>query len=328
MNQEQFIRLHEQEWQQLETWLDAKKTNRKKDAEQHATLGIDYPYLYRRVCHHLALARSRLYSQQIIERLNRLVLRAHQQFYRRKSGLREKVFDFIAAGFPALVRKEWRLLSVSSLLFYGPLLVMLIATQLYPDMIYTVMDADQVRSMEQMYDPNLQERYGREREADSDFMMFGFYIRNNTGIGFRTFAGGLLFGTITIITLLFNGLYIGAIAGHLTSIGSGTPFWSFVSGHSAMELTAIALSGAAGLKLAIALIRPGRNSRMLSLIEAGRDAVRIIYGAALMFLIAAFIEAFWSSIAWLPPTTKYTVGIGLWLVVIAYFAIAGRGRAT
>ena len=41
--------------------------------------------------------------------------------------------------------------------------------------------------------------------------MFGYYIRNNTGIGFQTFAGGLLLGLGTLFFLVFNGFYIGAV---------------------------------------------------------------------------------------------------------------------
>lgn len=48
----------------------------------------------------------------------------------------------------------------------------------------------------------------------------------------------------------------GAIAGHLTDIGYGQTFWPFVIGHGAFELTAIALAGAAGLKLGWALLAP------------------------------------------------------------------------
>jgi hypothetical protein len=52
-----------------------------------------------------------------------------------------------------------------------------------------------------------------------------------------------------------------------------------------------------------------------------------MYGAAGMFLIAAFIEAFWSPLTAFPPITKYAVGAILWGVVLGYFLFGGRGRA-
>ena len=54
---------------------------------------------------------------------------------------------------------------------------------------------------------------------------------------------------------------IGTVAGYLSYLGCGVPFFSFVSGHSSFELTGIILAGAAGLKLSAALIMPKRYTR-------------------------------------------------------------------
>ena len=230
---------------------------------------------------------------------------------------------FFAEDFPTAVRRERRLVGLAALLFYLPLLGMLVALQFQPDLVYTVTDAGNLSQMEEMYEPG-QHRIGRERDADSDVMAFAFYIYNNTGIGFRAFASGLLLGLGTLFTLLFNGLFIGAIAGHLTHIGYGEPFWSFVSGHSALELTAIVLSGAAGLRLGLAILTPGRHTRLEALKQAGSRAVPVISGAAMMFFLAAFVEAFWSSMAFISPEIKYGVGILLWVLVLGYFFLLGR----
>jgi uncharacterized membrane protein SpoIIM required for sporulation len=178
-----------------------------------------------------------------------------------------------------------------------------------------------------MYDPDAR-RIGRfsERDSGDDWMMFGFYIMNNIGISFQTFASGLLFGLGSLFFLLFNGLMIGAVAGHLTRIGYSETFWSFVIGHGAFELTAIALSGAAGLKLGWALLAPGRRLRSEALRRAGAQSVPLVAGVILFLLIAAFIEAFWSSMTYTTPTAKYLVGASLWALVIIYFLFAGRGQ--
>ena len=137
----------------------------------------------------------------------------------------------------------------------------------------------------------------------------------------------MLFGLGSLFFLLFNGLTIGAVAGHLTQLGYIETFWGFVAGHSAFELTAIVLSGVAGFQLAQALIMPGRKSRLLALRDNSQIAIQIVYGAATLFIMAAFVEAFWSSQVWIPVTVKYTIGVVLWVLVIGYFALVGRGRA-
>ncbi len=87
-----------------------------------------------------------------------------------------------------------------------------------------------------------------------------------------------------------------------------------------------AMVSGCGLSMGVALIRPGRLSRIRALREQGRVAVQMLYGAALMFLSAAFIEAYWSSIDGLPLALKFAVGGLLWLLVIGYFGGVGRGR--
>jgi high-affinity Fe2+/Pb2+ permease len=52
-----------------------------------------------------------------------------------------------------------------------------------------------------------------------------------------------------------------------------------------------------------------------------------MYGAALMFVVAAFIEGFWSPLTIFPASTKYAIGGVMWAFVIGYFLFAGRRHA-
>ena len=79
-----------------------------------------------------------------------------------------------------------------------------------------------------------------------------------------------------------------------------------------------------GLRLGHSLISPGRHSRLQSLVIAARECTVILYGITVMLLIAAAIEAFWSSSRWLPLTVKYSVAAVCWLAVFSYFTLQGR----
>jgi hypothetical protein len=46
-----------------------------------------------------------------------------------------------------------------------------------------------------------------------------------------------------------------------------------------------------------------------------------------MFFAAAFVEAFWSPLTEVPYHLKIGAGVAAWLVLAAYFALAGRTRA-
>jgi len=100
-----------------------------------------------------------------------------------------------------------------------------------------------------------------------------------------------------------------------------------VVGHASFELTAIVLSGGAGLQLGLRLLMPGRKRRIDALAEGGRIGAQLCLGIAFMLLMAAFIEAFWSSIVWIPAWGKYSVAAMLWLMVIAWLWRGGSHLA-
>jgi uncharacterized membrane protein SpoIIM required for sporulation len=317
MRQAPFEALHAREWQEFDAFLEDRKNPPFDPAQM--------PERYRRLCHELALAQDRRYSPDLVDRLNRLALRGHHLLYqnrRRESG---RAVEFLLGGFPRLVRAEWRVVAVAALLFFGPLGVLVAVLQAYPEFVHYLLSPDQLAQFHSMYDP-ANRRLGM-READTSVAMFGFYIWNNVRIGFQTFAGGLAFGVGSIWFLGANGVIIGAVAGYLTQVGYTQTFWSFVAGHSSPELLAIVVSGAAGLRLGMALIAPGGLSRKSALVAAAKPAVRLMYGAALMFMFAAFVEAFWSPMTDVPFDVKIGVGLGGWALALAYFLLAGRGRA-
>jgi uncharacterized membrane protein SpoIIM required for sporulation len=320
MKQSLFESRHKVEWERFALALE--RLEHGKDTTQVA----DFPKAYRRLCQHLALAQERGYSSFLIDSLQQQVLRGHQQLYRHHSRLGANLLSFVLADFPRLVRAEWRFVLAAGLLFFGSLIGIGVLVYAFPELIYNLIPADQVREMQGMYDP-VAGHLGRpvERAASEDWVMFGYYVMHNIGIAFQTFASGLLFGLGSAFFLFFNGLTIGAVAGHLTQIGSGGTFWSFVIGHGAFELTAIVLAGAAGLQLGWSLIAPGRLTRGEALRLAAGKSVLMIGGVILFLLIAAFIEAYWSSSA-VTTATKYTVGTLLWLLVLGYLLFAGRGQ--
>jgi len=77
--------------------------------------------------------------------------------------------------------------------------------------------------------------------------------------------------------------------------------------------------------LGMAIIKPGRQTRRLALTRAAKKAVPIIIGAGLMTLLAAFIEAYWSSRNE-PFMLKIGVGICIWIATIACLGLAGRSH--
>lgn len=292
--------------------------------------GVDVsqlPSMFREVCTDLALARHRMYGMPVNERLNELVIRGHKMIHRRAGGTWEKVLRFIAVDFPVSVRAEWRLLIVATLSFVLPLAGMVLAGFFWVDFswIQAVLGPDVMQQMDMMYGSRDDQIANMRDEYGSNFMMFCFYIMNNIGIDFRIYAGGILACLGTLFFLVYNGVFFGAVVTYIHTACDTQAFYTFVAGHSSFELIAMVIAGMAGLRIGMGLLHPGRKTRRLSLMDAGKSSLSLIFGAAGMTLIAAGIEGFWSA-QLLSPMVKYVVGGLMWLLVVGYLALAGRGR--
>lgn len=307
-------------WDSFERQIAAKQSKTEKaDAR--------FPQQYRQLCNHLAMARQREYSEALVGRLNRLVMAGHHRLYQRERGVSIARLGGALALFVSTLRKNRSFLLCSTLLFLFPALIMGIGSYADESFTYSLISPDQAAGIEAMYDPS-NDRLGPERDAETDLLMFGYYIKHNIGIAFQSFAGGVFFGLGAVLVVLYNGLYLGAVSGHLTQAGMSSTFYPFVIGHGAFELTAIVISGAAGMMIGYALINPGRQRRLEALRAAAAEAVNLMYGAVFMLFVAAFLEAFWSSSTQLPVALKLTVGAFFWVLVLwfCFFPSLGTRR--
>ncbi|MET1256863.1 stage II sporulation protein M [Aliikangiella maris] len=324
MRQEEFEKRYESDWQAFKAQVVLAESfgfyKRSAPGELEA-----FAERYRKLCYCLALARERQYSPYLISQLDALVFRGHQLFYQKRVGVFRRIYQFILFDLPVAVRAQLKFFLIACALFYLPGLIVFGITLMSPEFVYSVIDSVTVSQIEGMYDPSM-DRIGRERQSDTDFMMFGHYIKNNIGIAFQSYAGGIIATLGTQFYLIYNGIFIGVIDAHIINIGYQETFYSFVAGHSSYELTGITLSGAAGLQLGWSIIAPGNYTRRQALINAGKRSMPLVYGAIFLLFIAAFVEAFWSSTTGIPSQTKYLVGIAGWLFILLYFTFAGRGR--
>ena len=278
--------------------------------------------LYRTVCEHLALAEARGFPAAIVERLSIVTARAHQIVYRQSDIGWARISRALLHRFPAAVRVHRGYVAVAALILLLPALALGIAVYHRPELVLSLVDSATATQFEHMYDP-ANGAIGRLRDTGGDWQAFGYYIKQNIGIAFQCCVSGVLFGLGSLLFLAYNGLFIGAIGGYVSSCGYGATFFPFIATHSAFELTAIVLCGAAGLRIGRSVLWPGRLRRAHALLEAARDTSVIVFGAAVMLVIAAAIEAFFSSAPWVTPAAKYSVACVCWLLVVIFFLRRG-----
>lgn len=312
MRQQLFEQQNHQLWEDLRGWLEARPT-----------LGTEaVPSAYRQLCHHLAVARERHYSPALIERLQQLALRLHQRVYGERGDGLLAALRFLWQELPRQVRREWRLVAVAGLLFFGTWIATFLLVRTHPDLVHLLLSPQEAAKYVEMYDPKTP--VAGATGATRDVMMFGWYIFNNIGIDFQVFASGLLAGVGPLFFLPFNGLHGGVVMAHLTNQGLTERFYGFVSGHSSFELIGVVLSGAGGLRMGLALMHPGRRSRLAALREGARRGSGLLFGAVTLTFIAACFEGFWSANSLVPWKVKVAVGLLFWTLLGLWLLLAGR----
>jgi uncharacterized membrane protein SpoIIM required for sporulation len=141
---------------------------------------------------------------------------------------------------------------------------------------------------------------------------------NNIEVAFLVFTGGLALGIVTIAVLAYNGIMVGALAGLTIQSGNFSVFVRYVAPHGFLELSCFTVAGAAGLRLAMALIDPGRLPRGQALRREARPAVAIVVGTAMCLVVAGLTEGFVTPHA-LPVLAALAVGVflggGFWSLI-------------
>jgi uncharacterized membrane protein SpoIIM required for sporulation len=316
MTERAFVRRREAFWTDFELLA---RGGRKETGPRAA----DFPRRFREITQDLNIARAHGFDPAVVEKLNRLVLEGNQILYGRHEWPLKGAAEFMLRVFPRKVRARRRGLGALFLLFYGLAFFFGLLCVRFPDLVPELMGGSETSMLEEMYDP-LSGHFLVPRDVSSDADMFGYYIYNNISIAFRIFAGGILAGIGSLFFLCVNAVFMGTAAGHLVNKGFGGTFFPFILAHSSFELTAIILSAQGGLILGYRLFITGGLSRAASLRRAGRDALPLITGSALLLVIAAAVEAFWSSRHTLPLPLRLGTGAGCWALLLAYFLFAGR----
>ncbi|MCJ8312404.1 MAG: stage II sporulation protein M [Saccharospirillaceae bacterium] len=323
MKQQQFEETNLKFWEQFLFQLNnssSKNTqsNSKWDANEFAQN-------YRKLCHHLSLAKERKYSEQLVTHLTKITNQGHQKLYRGKGISLMNLISGLFIVFPQSLRQQAFWFWTSTAICLVPAIIVYLSVIIFPDSIYLFVNPIQVSDIEQMYQPSAHV-VGEFRDSESNLEMFAHYINNNISIDFRIYASGLTFGVLTIFFLLLNSILFGALSAHMQNEQLHETFFGFVSGHAAFELIAMIIAGAAGLQLAAALIAPKQHTRFKALELSAKKTFPLIYGAAFMTLIAAFIEAFWSSGNIVSFENKLAFGALMFVLVVAYLSLAGRKK--
>ena len=304
-----------------ENWLELDRLcgelrGKRKDAAAVSR----FASLYRAACADLALADAYQLPSSTVQYLHQLVGRAHNQLYRSRQ------FDYRSWGTMLLVDVPQRLfrdrcVQFAFVLFWAVFIGSAALAYFQADWAPQVLPEGQMEQLEDNFSEPIQ-----GRSAEANYMMVAFYIYHNTGIGLRCFVMGILI-VPGILETFWNALVLGATFGHMgrPEVAQGVNFFNFVTAHGPFELTAIALSAGAGLRLGMGWLRTGGLTRTASLEKTAIEAGPLMCVAALLFFLAAMIEAFVSPSS-LPYPVKAGVAVGASGILMFYLVVLGFPR--
>ncbi|HEX6037938.1 stage II sporulation protein M [Longimicrobium sp.] len=317
------VRRQRAQWDEYQKLLDEARS---KGLDQLGEAKVSrFAALYREMAADLARARTYGGSPELLYTMERMVGLGHNLLYRPPTRSWRRLWAFVTGGFAALVRRRWKVVALSSALFYLPAILSFAALRTSPDMAREILPPVLLDRAEDAAEKEARgEGYVEMPEVFMPAMATSL-VANNVQVTFLAFAGGILAGLGTVYTLVMNGLLLGSVAGAFANEGQSLHLWTFVLGHGVIEITAICIAGGAGLWMGSALVLPGRMRRRDALVTRGREAVSLIGGTAVMLLIAGLIEGFISP-SQLPREIKLMLAAIFAMACVSYFAFAGRSR--
>ncbi|NLH43329.1 MAG: stage II sporulation protein M [Planctomycetes bacterium] len=320
MTPARFLDTRQEIWARLEALAAkaGKRTVRSLTDEELHELTRLYPAVA------VDVARARMYKvdDATQRRVNQIAIAAHGLLYRRKSSRSlPMVWRFFRHDYPRLFRRLWAFMTLATVLFLVGMMGTYVATRIVPSYAYLfVPQGLDVSGAREVTSEDISERFRQMPNSP----MAARIMTNNISVAFVAFALGITAGLGTCYVLLANAMMLGGFAAHFANHGLSYPLWSFLAPHGVLEIFAILVSAAAGLRLGLSLAVPGSMTRGASLRAGAREAVLLVLGTIPMFLIAGFIEGFITP-SYIPGIAKIVLGVTVASVVIVYLLFVGRG---
>ncbi len=319
MNIERWVRQRKKSWQKLETILA------NIDKSGMANLSQDdlrqLGRLYRATSADLSRARSYLVDRQLESYVNNLVVRAHNQVYQTTNNRLINLLCFLWIGFPNLVVKHFVYILLACALFALPLFASYFGTNM--DINFARQEIIQGQPLVPDHIWSTIER--REMWTDSvqnySPLAASQIATHNIHVAILAFALGITFGLGTVWVLVINGLSIGTVFGVCHNFGIARNLLAFVAPHGVLELTAIFISGGAGLLMGKSMLFPGNYSRATSLKLAAKPALALFGGCIPILIIAGTIEGFVSPRTDISLLSRYWLSLTTFILLSLYLFI-------
>ena len=296
------------QWQQLHELLQRQTGRRDLDVDEASAMVVQYRNLARDV----SLARNVLPGGQLASLLQSLFLKAHETIYRQPFFLKQQLSDLFRADIPRITRDIRGVIFATFALFMLCGLCGWLLVFNHPPLASLFASEAMINMVQggSLWTENL-------LNVMPSSILSASIMTNNIVVALTAFVLGVFYGLGTVYIIGLNGLMLGGIFAFTHEYGLADELFTFVVAHGVVELSVICLSGAAGVSLGEALMRPGDRSRG----EAFRDAVKhggkLVLVCVLFLVGAGIIEGYVSPDASYSLITRLVIGLGYGVLLYA-----------
>ncbi|CAM3834757.1 stage II sporulation protein M [Isoptericola cucumis] len=308
MDLDAFTAVHSDEWDRLHRLA---RRRRLDGAEADELVR-----LYQAVATHLSTVRSAAPDPVLVTRLSDLLTRARVRIGGTHEPAWSDVTRFVAVDVPAaLYRIRWWSLAV----IVGCLAI---------GVVSGVWVATQPEALAAMGTPSEREEYVQNAFAsyyDPGASFAAMVWTNNAWIAAQCVGLGIT-GVWPVWVLLQNAVSVGATGGMMAAYDELDVFLQLIAPHGLLELTAVFVAGAAGLRIFWTWVDPGPRRRVVALAQEGRALITVAVGLAGALALSGLVEGFVTGSA-LPWWLKIAIGALALAAFWTYVLVLGR-RAT
>ncbi|CDO28925.1 stage II sporulation protein M [Mycolicibacterium porcinum] len=309
MDVDAFVVAHRPTWDRLEELV--KRRRRLTGAEVDELVD-----LYQRVSTHLSMVRSSSQDSVLVGRLSGLVARARAAVTGAHAPLWREFVRFWTVSFPVVAYRSWRWWLGSAVAFFIVAVAMALWISGNPAVLSAIGTPSEI---EELVNHDF-ESYYSEHPAGSFALQVWI---NNSWVAAQCIAFAILLGLPIPYVLFQNAANLGVNAALMFSAGKGDLFLGLITPHGLLELTAVFLAAAVGMRLGWTVIAPGDRPRGQVLAEQGRAVVAAAIGLAVVLLVSGLIEALVTPSS-LPTWARIGIGVLAELAFLGYVFHFGR----
>lgn len=274
--------------------------------------------LYQRTATHLSVIQLRSPDPVLVGQLSQLVARGRAAVTGTHAPAWREVARFFTVKAPAALYRTWRwsVGTAAGCLAVSAAIGVWVAT--HPQVQASVAPPEAIREL-------VEHDFADYYSAHPATAFAAQVWTNNAWLAAGALCLGVLLGLPTLWLLWQNALNVGISGGLMAANGKLGLFFGLILPHGMLELTAVFVAAAAGLRLGWTVVDPGPRRRTDALAEEGRAAMTVGLAIAIVLAVTGIIEAFVTP-SGLPTAARIGIGIAAELAFIAYVWVVG-GRA-